>query len=295
VALLSMTAITERAVNAPPISTLVINLLGDTEAQVRAQAIVALRRLNPDGATEELADRLSQETQIILQKQLLNALLEERSALIFEPLLLFVPPTELIEGYSRALVFQISADIALLTRAVDALSLRQSFQTSLMLVRAFPLDKLSLEATAILQGLHAKVLSEHLLTQSIDESNQPSVDDALLRLRDLQSANPTEGSWLEYEIQLRLLDGDVTRCIDIVSLLAASDSSTTAKWTLALDIMSAASEQNIADAANTVRVAMMSADALPAELEFRASQLFDLATPPQLRDDDAEQDQAATE
>ena len=59
--------------------------------------------------------------------------------------------------------------------------------------------------------------------------------------------------------------------------------------------MSAASEQNIADAANTVRVAMMSADALPAELEFRASQLFDLATPPQLRDDDAEQDQAATE
>jgi hypothetical protein len=295
VALLSMTSITERAVNAPPISTLVINLLGDTEAQVRAQAIVALRRLNPDGATEELADRLSQETQIILQKQLLNALLEERSALIFEPLLLFVPPTELIEGYSRALVFQISADIALLTRAVDALSLRQSFQTSLMLVRAFPLDKLSLEATAILQGLHAKVLSEHLLTQSIDESNQPSVDDALLRLRDLQSANPTEGSWLEYEIQLRLLDGDVTRCIDIVSLLAASDSSTTAKWTLALDIMSAASEQNIADAANTVRVAMMSADALPAELEFRASQLFDLATPPQLRDDDAEQDQAATE
>ena len=295
VALLSMTTITERAVDAPPISALVISLLGDTEKQVRAQAIVALRRLNPDGATEILADRLSQETQSILQKQLLNALLEERSALILEKLLVFVPPTELIEGYSRAVVFQISADIALLTRAVDALRLRQSFETSLMLVRAFPLDSLSLEATAILQRLHAKVLSEHLLKQGIDENNQLFVDDALLRLRDLQSANPTEGSWLECEIQLRLLMGDVTRCLDIVSLLAASDSSTIAKWTLALDIMSAASEHNIADAVNTVRVAMLSAAALPAELEFRASQLFDLATPPQLRDDNAEEDQATTE
>ncbi|MDG2309234.1 MAG: hypothetical protein P8L98_01510, partial [Planctomycetota bacterium] len=263
--------------------------------QVRAQAIVALRRLNPDGATEILADRLSQETQSILQKQLLNALLEERSALILEKLLVFVPPTELIEGYSRAVAFQISADIALLTRAVDALRLRQSFETSLMLVRAFPLDSLSLEATAILQRLHAKILSEHLLKQGIDENNQLFVDDALLRLGDLQSANPIEGSWLECEIQLRLLMGDVTRCLDIVSLLAASDSSTTAKWTLALDIMSAASELNIADAVNTVRVAMLSAAALPAELEFRASQLFDLATPPQLRDDNAEEDQATTE
>jgi hypothetical protein len=273
---------------------LVIKLLGDTEKQIRGQAIVALRRLNPDGATEILADRLSQETQSILQKQLLSALSEERGALILDKLLVFVPPAELIEGYQSALAFQIFNDITLLTRAVDALSLRESFQISLMLVRAFP-DNISVEAKATSDRLHAKILSEDLLQQGIDESNQPSVDDALLRLRDLQSANPTEGSWLECEIQLRLLIGDVTRCIDIVSLLAASDSSITAKWTLALDIMSAASEHNIADAANTVRVAMMSADALPAELEFRASQLFDLSTPPQLRDDDAEQDQAATE
>ena len=157
-----------------------------------------------------------------------------------------------------------------------------------MLVRAFPIENISLEATAILQRLHAKVLSENLLKEGVDEGNKLFVDDALSRLKDLQSANPTEGSWLEHEIQLRLLIGDITRCIDIVSLLAASDSSTIAKWTLALDIMSAASEHKIADATNTVRVAMMSTDALPAELEFRASQLFDLATPPQLRDDDAE-------
>jgi hypothetical protein len=59
--------------------------------------------------------------------------------------------------------------------------------------------------------------------------------------------------------------------------------------------MSAAVEQQIDGAVASVRLAMQAAGALPVELEFRASQLFDISTPPQLRDDNAEQDQSTTE
>ncbi len=294
-ALLSMTAIAERASAASSISKLVILLLGDTEKQVRAQAIVSLRRLNPDGAFELLADRLSQETQVVLQKQLLSALSQQRSIPIVDKLLTFVPPVELIEVYSRAMVFQIANDVVMLSRAVDALSLRQSYQTALLLVRAFPLENISVEGTADVNRLHAKVLSQQLLKQGLNESNALFFDDALLRLNDLQLVGAGEGMWFEYEIKLRLLRGDVQLCIEQMLSVAGSDISDTAKWTLALDVMSAAVEQQIDGAVENVRLAMQAAGALPAELEFRASQLFDISTPPQLRDDNAEQDQSTTE
>jgi hypothetical protein len=290
-----MTAIAERASAASSISKLVILLLGDTEKQVRAQAIVSLRRLNPDGAFELLADRLSQETQVVLQKQLLSALSQQRSIPIVDKLLTFVPPVELIEVYSRAMVFQIANDVVMLSRVVDALSLRQSYQTALLLVRAFPLENISVEGTADVNRLHAKVLSQQLLKQGLNESNALFFDDALLRLNDLQLVGAGEGMWFEYEIKLRLLRGDVQLCIEQMLSVAGSDISDTAKWTLALDVMSAAVEQQIDGAVESVRLAMQAAGALPAELEFRASQLFDISTPPQLRDDNAEQDQSTTE
>ncbi len=80
-----------------------------------------------------------------------------------------------------------------------------------------------------------------------------------------------------------------------IAALALSDATAVTAWTIALDTMSAAVAAEIEGAINQIRVDMVDAGPLPAELEFRASQLFDPSLPIELRDDDTGQDQGTTE
>jgi hypothetical protein len=281
-ALLSITSVATRGPDPSILSKLVIGLLDDPEKQVRGQAISSLRRLNPEGAFDVLANRLSQETQVVLQKEILSALALQRSPIIVNKLLEFVPTVELNEAYLRALSFQIDGSIELLQRAVSTLQPRQSHQAALLLVGAFPLQNISDEGVAQLNELHAMVLSEQLMQQGDIADNILVSDDALLRLHDLQQLNPEEGKWLDYELKLRLLRNEISVCIEQLPLLAKSNATHIAKWTLAIDVMAASTKLEIADSINTIRVIMQAAGPLPPELEFRASQLFDIDTSPLL-------------
>ncbi|MBC8370346.1 MAG: hypothetical protein H8E25_10120 [Planctomycetes bacterium] len=294
-ALLSMTSVAERSPNATLITKLASSLLSDPEVQVRAQAIASLRKLNPEGGFDLLADRLSQETQVVVQKQLLSSLAQQRSTAIIDKLLVFVPTVELTESYLRALTYQIDNDISLLATAIDSLLPRQDFQNAVLLVRSFPLANLGVDDNSRLNELHATVLSEHVLKSGLDSSMMLLSDDALLRLHEMQQLNPSVGKWLVYELRLRLLRNEAAHCIEKLKQLAVSDATATAKWSLALDTMAAAVKQEIVDAVNIIRLAMLGAEEMPSELEFRASQLFDISTPPELRDQNPKQDQGAAD
>jgi hypothetical protein len=294
-ALLSMTNVAERSPDPMFLSKLVIGLLDDSEKQVRAQSIDSLRRINAEGVFELLADRLSQETQVVLQKQLLGALVEQRSPAIVAKLLEFVPSVELAEAYTRALVIQIGGDLNLLQQAVAALQPRTAYKTALLLVRGFPTENIDVENRAVLDQLHATMLAEQLLSEGFNEANEAIFDDAVLRLRDLLLTNPPQANLTVYLIKLQLARDQVQEAMSQIVALALSDATAVTAWTIALDTMSAAVAAEIEGAINQIRVDMVDAGPLPAELEFRASQLFDPSLPIELRDDDTGQDQGTTE
>jgi hypothetical protein len=288
-ALLALTNICERLQSPNLVLKLSTALVADAEEQVRAQAIESLSRLNLQQAFELLADRLSQETQVVLQKLILDSLVSLRTDAVMQNLLVFVPSSELVKSHTRALAFQIGNNIQFLQQTVAALHPRSAFSTALTLVRSFPSENIPQQDGLLLEQLHATVLSEQLLTEGVTEGNVVVFDDAILRLQDLSSASPSQHQWLVYELKLHLIRDNVEEVFPKISILAESAATPVVKWTLALDAMAAANRLKIKDAINQIRLDMAAAEDLPNELEFRASQLYELATPPQLRDDNAEQ------
>lgn len=202
--LVAMTGVAERHPEITTLQEILPALLADPQPQVRRQVISSMRKLKTARAPLLMAQRLSVETEVVLQKDLLAALGEARVADVLEVLVNFTPSQTLREAYGKALVVQIGKDFAQLEMVRAQLVKRGDLEFAFLVVRTFPLEGLSAEDRLALDRKHATAVWEWLMLKGSGNGNASYAADAVTRLRDLMALEPDSLAWPVYLIEVEL-------------------------------------------------------------------------------------------
>ncbi len=237
--LIAMTAISLRVEKTAALAGLLPNLLADVHAPVRRQAIESLSQLGLPEAPLLLMERLSRENEVFLQKRILAALSGKRSAEVLEPLLVFKPADALFDDYRRALVAQIGSDLPAFNRAFEYFDTQADslFQLELVfrVAESFPLDGLEVADQQAVSRRQAVAVSKYLLRFGVQNGNSNYAEDAVSRLREWIAAEPKNGLWMDYLVDLQLDRGEVAEALQVLpGLLALPDYNLSRKWELGL-------------------------------------------------------------
>jgi hypothetical protein len=277
-ALIAMTAISQRVQKPASLSALLPTLLADAQVQIRRQAIESLSLLAQPEATTLLMQRLALETEVFLQKRILTGLTSKPSAEILEPLLTFRPAEAIHAEYGRALVAQIGNDLAAFNRAFAFFDAQadSNFQLDLAfrVARSFPADGLADTDKQGVSRKHAIAVSEYLLRFGVEDGYSVSAaEDAVGRLQDWILAEPQNGTWHYYLVELQLARNQVAEALQLMApLLALADYPLSSKWELGLYALRRAAALEMFAEGGQLLVLLEAAGQMPPELRAYAGQ-----------------------
>jgi hypothetical protein len=273
-ALIAMTGIVERHQDASVLQAMLPQLLADKQAQVRRQAIESLRRLKLPETAGLVVERLRVEPEVVLQKELLRVLTDQRYEGTLEPLISFEPSRVVREEYGKALVVQIGADSDYLDRAYAALGLRFDREHAFLVIRKFPREGLNAEDLFELDRKYATAVSELLQYVGVENGNASYAADAVSRLKDLMEAEPQELKWPVYFVELQLMRGEVGPAVAVMTEMASAGSLTKdRRWELGLTTLRFAAANSMTEQGRVLLAALDAADEVPVTMRFHADQV----------------------
>lgn len=239
--LVAMTGVAERHPEITILQEILPALLADPQAQVRQQAIASMRKLKVPNASLLMVHRLRDETEVVLQKDLLASLSESKVPGVLEVLLDFIPGPTLREAYGKALVVQIGNDFAQMEQVRALMVKRFDREFAFRVVRNFPLEGLTPEQRLDLDRKHATAVWDLLMIKGAGNGNASYAADAVTRLRDLMVQEPESLVWPIYLVEIELQRNEVGAIIPLFTeLLPNPGIDLKKKWELGFAILLAA-------------------------------------------------------